>query len=72
MESGESLLVHKEASAHRAQQSRQSWSWVSSNLATGSSEFMGVQFPSLHAADRLLSSCVIFIEKSTKPTGNCQ
>jgi len=72
MERGESLLVSKQASAHQAQQNRQNWSWVSSYLATGSSGFTGAQFPSLQAADQLLSSCVIFIDKSTKPIGNCQ
>lgn len=71
MEPGESLSVSRQVSAHQARQNRQKWSWVSCYLATGTSGFMGAQFPSLHAADQLLSSCVIFIEKSTKPTGNC-
>lgn len=72
MEHGEPLLEDKRASAHESKQSRQNRSWVSSYLATGSSGFMGAQFPSLRAADQLLSRCMIFIEKSTKPTGNCQ
>lgn len=65
-------MEHGEASAHGAQQNRQNRSWLSSYLATGNSGFMGAQFPSLRAADQLLSRCIIFIEKSTKPTGNCQ